>query len=445
MEKKLIGLLVVTLLFITPVLSGAGTIQKSDPSKGIPPVHSALRHPALRGAPTSVDQQSQKISPHDGVADDRFGRSVDILYDYAIVGAPGHNTDSGAAYIYTPTSTSWDFQQKLEDTQEPGNREQFGFSVAITWDYAIIGIPYKYTDKGGMAQIWKRTGTVWEFQIELQASDGVRGNSFGFSVDILDEYAVVGAPLADNGKGAAYIFKRVITTSGETWVEQVPILRAPDGSANDKFGFSVALNFEVVIVGAPYDDDGRGSVYAWQLSPVTNRWDYATKRFDPMGAAGDEFGYSVDIAVRKAIVGAPGNSPGSAWIYDITSWYGEEIVPDIRTSRFGESVANEYHRAIIGTSAADNYKGMVFRFWSSTITGQKYIQVTTHSDSYGAQWDGFGKSVAIWGEYTIVGAPGDDGSMGSVTIFETIFPGWFYILLRIAGELANKIFPIPPP
>jgi hypothetical protein len=214
---------------------------------------------------TSWSQQA-KLTASDGNAGDRFGNSVSISGDYAIVGAYGddvNGTDSGSAYIFLRSGTSWSEQQKL--TAPDGNAyDWFGWSVSISGDYAIVGAHYD-DDNGadsGSAYIFKRNGTTWSQQDKLTASDSAAGDRFGWSVSISGDYAIVGAYLDDDkgiSSGSAYILKR----DGTSWSEEAK-LTASDGAGSDYFGYSVSIGNGYIIAGAYLDDDkgtNSGSAY----------------------------------------------------------------------------------------------------------------------------------------------------------------------------------------
>ena len=107
--------------------------------------------------------QQAKINASDKTTGDNFGNSVAINGDYAIVGAKGEGGDSeGAAYIFIRSGTSWSEQAKLIASDKERN-DDFGTSVAISGDYAIIG-DWAKGDFVGAAYIFVRSGTSWSQQ-----------------------------------------------------------------------------------------------------------------------------------------------------------------------------------------------------------------------------------------------------------------------------------------
>ncbi len=250
----------------------------------------------------------------------QFARSVSISGDYAIVGEYQDDVFAGAAYIFERNGTSWSQQAKL--TASDGvTLDFFGYSVSISGDYAIVGAYQKNGtgDDRGAAYIFEKPGEGWADMTEtaqLRASDGVLGDQFGYSVSISGDYAIVGANQDDSKKGSAYTFYR----GAGTWGQQAK-LTASDGAANDEFGHSVSISGDYALVGAWKDESTAGSAYSFLRSGTS--WDEKSKATASDGVAGDLFGCSVSIGGDYAIVGAYGdstsgqndNNRGAAYIY----------------------------------------------------------------------------------------------------------------------------------
>ena len=200
--------------------------------------------------------QAAKALASDGQASDEFGMSVDIDGDYAIVGAIGDDdkgTDAGAAYVFVRSGTTWTEQAKLT-ANDGAAGDYFGMSVSIDGDYALIGA-YWEDQRGtnaGAAYVFVRSGTSWSQQAKITASDGAAYDDFGWSVSIDGDYAVVGSYI--NSSGSAYIFVR----SGTSWTQQAKLL-ASDGAAYDYFGYSVFISGGTALVGAYKDDNTKGT------------------------------------------------------------------------------------------------------------------------------------------------------------------------------------------
>jgi len=255
---------------------------------------------------TTWSEQAQ-LTASDGAANDRFGCSVSINGDYAIVGAygkdVGSNSYQGKAYIYYRSGTTWSEQAQLTASDGAAN-DLFGYSVSINGDYAIVGAIWKDVGNNpdqGKAYIYHRSGTIWSEQAQLTASDGTANDSVGYSVSINGDYAIVGACNKDVGsnsyQGKAYIYHR----SGTTWSEQAQ-LTASDGAEYDLFGYSVSINGDYAIVGAFDKDYTWGAAYIFYRYGTT--WSEQAKLIASDGTGGDYFGYSVSIDGNYTISGA---------------------------------------------------------------------------------------------------------------------------------------------
>lgn len=234
-------------------------------------------------------------------AGDTFGRSVAISGDTVIIGADGEDSNatgvggsqgdnseglSGAAYVFTRSGTTWTQQAYLKASNTQ-SADQFGWSVGVSGDTAIVSAPYESSNATGVdgnqadnslgasgaAYIFTRSGTTWSQEAYLKAFNTGQLDFFGQSVDIDGDSVVVGAKDEDsdstgvdndggggaNNSGAAYIFKR----SMGTWAQDA-YLKASNTGGTDRFGTSVGISGDIVVVGAPGEDsnatgiDGNG-------------------------------------------------------------------------------------------------------------------------------------------------------------------------------------------
>ncbi|NOZ37308.1 MAG: hypothetical protein GXP11_04425, partial [Gammaproteobacteria bacterium] len=203
-----------------------------------------------------------KLLASDGAAGDSFGIAVSISGNTAIIGAKdddnSNGTDSGSAYVFVrdPATGSWTQQQKLLASDGTIN-DWFGRSVSISGDTAIVGAAE--TNDVGSAYVFVRnpaTG-VWTEQQKLTASDAYLWDSFGVSVSISGDTAIIGASGDDytgglGSYGAVYVFARNPSTG--VWTEQQKLL-ASDGAAVDQFGWSVSISGGTLIAGTIYHND----------------------------------------------------------------------------------------------------------------------------------------------------------------------------------------------
>ncbi|MFN8816264.1 MAG: FG-GAP repeat protein [bacterium] len=355
----------------------------------------------------------------------------------------GANFDQGSAYIFTRSGTTWTQQAQLTATDGAAN-DLFGFSVALgggAGDTALVGA--HSDDVGanfdqGSAYVFTRSGTTWTQQAQLTATDGAASDNLGVSVALSGDTALVGAYADDVGvnvaQGSAYIFTR----SGTTWTQQAQ-LTATGGAAGDSFGVSVALSGDTALVAAYFDDVGvnfaQGSAYIFTRSGTT--WTQQAQLTATDGAASDNLGVSVALSGDTALLGAnfdnvgANTDQGSAWVFSRigTKWIG----PDLQllasngaaNDNFGISVALSGDTALVGAYVddvgANANQGSAYVFTRSGSTWTQQAQLTAID---GAASDNFGVSVALGdgaGDTALVGAyldnVGTNANQGSAWTF----------------------------
>ena len=258
--------------------------------------------------------QQQKIQASDTVSDTgsfSFGESVSISSDgsYVIIGAQygdnGGTSDTGAAYVFTRSGSTWTQQAKIVASDASAS-SGFGYSVSINSDatYAAVGAFGVDTPglNAGAAYIFTRSGSTWSQQQKIVSSDLQTGDGFGRAISINPDgsYVIVGSYGEDDGgenAGAAYIFTR----SGSTWSQQQKIT-ASDAQAADQFGQGVAFNSDAsyVIVGAAFKNGGEGAAYIFERSGST--WTQLRKLTSSISDANYRFGFSVGISSDASYV-----------------------------------------------------------------------------------------------------------------------------------------------
>jgi len=377
-----------------------------------------------------------KLTSSDPAAGDRFGESVAISGNTALVGAyrdDDKGTNSGSAYLFDVTTGNQIAKLTASDTDAG---DFFGSSVALSGNTALVGA--FLDDDGG-----NRSGSAYLFDVttgnqiaKLTASDADAGDSFGWSVAISGNTALVGA-FGDGGEGnrsgSAYLFD--VATGN-----QIAKLNASDAAAHDFFGRSVAISGNTALVGAYGNDDGgdeSGSAYLFDVTTGNQ----IAKLNASDAAARDWFGRSVAISGNTALVGASGDDDGgsypagSAYLFDVTT--GNQIAKLTASDadeydRFGWSVAISGNTALIGADSDDDYSGSAYLF--DVTTGNQIAKLTA-SDADAFEF--FGTSVAISSNTALVGAVRDGAWSGSVYLFENVIPEpTSFLLATFAGLFA---------
>ncbi|MBS1791778.1 MAG: putative Ig domain-containing protein [Acidobacteria bacterium] len=391
--------------------------------------------------PLTIDpllMQQTKLTANDGLAGDKLGSSVAISGDTAIIGAPYDDvvaTDQGSVYVFVRGLFGWSQQARL-NASDGATSDNFGSSLAINGNTAVIGSLGSIggNSKQGSVYVFVRNGTTWSLQQKLTASDGAANDFFGWSVAIGTNTIVVGAEGDDIGANGDQGSASVFVFNGTAWTQQQK-LTASDGKLLSKFGWSVGISGETVIVGAEGDTVGassaQGSAYVFVRSGTT--WTQQQKLTASDGAANDLFAISVAISGDTVIVGANGDdigantSQGSAYVFirggSVWAQQQKLIAADGAASDFfGISVAISGDTVVIGADFDDtggnSAQGSVYVF---ARTGVTWAQQKKLMAPDGATNDFFGQAVAISGDTIVVGASGDDigasVDQGSASVF----------------------------
>jgi hypothetical protein len=318
--------------------------------------------------------------------------------------------DTGAAYPVVVDPTMWEQQQELVAPDANGN-DSFGGTVALNGDTAVMGAP-GHNDQGS-AYVFVGAGMSWTLQQELMASDVESGAQFGVQVAVSGDTAFVGAPDQGSTTGAAYVFAR----SGTTWT-QTEELGDPAGVIGDAFGLSVAIDGTTAIVGAPGTQGGAAYVLVDAGGTWAGQAVLGGSGMFMNGGQGYAFGASVAVSGDTAIVGAPsGGIGGAAYVflrYGTTWSQQQELTPsDAATGNvFGSSVAIDGDTAVVGSYNYTTEQGAAYVFTRSGTTWTQAQELTPTPPLLE-----FGFSVALSGSTVVVGGNTSGGPPGEVYVF----------------------------
>ncbi len=389
----------------------------------------------FEGKCSFIPVEKTKLLPTGGTGNSWFGFSVDVDGTSVITGAPlasSPATFSGAAYVFTPGPSGWTQQAKLVPA-DFAQLDQFGYSVAISGDTAVVG---SYGNNGGgtdsgAVYVFVRSGVTWSQQAKLLSNDIAAGDGFGYSVAVSGDTLVVGAPADDDvgsNSGSAYVFTR----SGTVWTQQGK-LTASDAASADNYGVSVALSGDTVVIGASGDDDvvGINVGAAYVATRTAGVWSEQAKFVPADPAADDQFGTAVGVAGDAALIGAPldddaGGESGSAYVF-VRSGSGWTQSAKLTAAdaasgdRFGISAAIKAGRLVIGAaydSGTLSQSGSAYVFDGS---GATWLELTKLEPADPGTGDRFGFSVAISGDIVVGAYLNDDlgGNSGSVYVFSS--------------------------
>jgi len=400
------------------------------------------------------------------VTDDYFGYSVAVSGDTLAVGAWGDDSgasgingnevddcgiaspinctsNSGAVYVFKRTGTTWAQEAYIKaDNNETLAGDEFGRAVALSNDTLVVGAPYEdgpdtgvLTSQQGMdnspgdnmgaVYVFKRSGSVWNQEAYIKASNTLIGHEFGWSVALSGETLAVGAPGEESAatgieglqvsdcdagslncaarSGAVYVFTR----SGATWIQQAYI-KADNTGAGDEFGFSLALSENTLAVSSIYEDSDAtgthasstgtdnvptfdsGAVYVFTRSG--GNWSQqAYIKGDNTGIA-DEFGYSLALSGETLVVG----------------------------SKFEDSDATGITRSSAGTDSGEDYdSGAAYVFTRNGISWSQEAYIKAHN-AEGENpvsmelGDNFGNDVALVNDTLVIGGKWEDNSITGI-------------------------------
>ncbi len=262
----------------------------------------------LCSAPAAFAQSEVEFIGTNGVASDQFGASLDLQGDTLVIGSRrlGPNPSQGYAIVYRQVGGTWQQEQKL--TQSGGaDGDAFGIDLAL--DGGVIAVGAFGADVGGSADagvvvVFRHDGQDWIEEQVLSSSPPEAGAAFGSSVALDGDVLVVGASLDDAGgladSGSATVFR----WNGASWVEEVVLLHQT-AESSDWFGEGVAIDDGVIAVNSWSDDVGgvtsAGSVHLF-------RWDGAAWAFEQLltanpPLASNRFGDALDLHGDVLVVG----------------------------------------------------------------------------------------------------------------------------------------------
>lgn len=392
-------------------------------------------------------------------------------------------------------------QQAYAKASNPGLYGYFGGAVAVSGNTMVVGargessaspgVNGDQTDTSlagaGAAYVFVRSGGVWTQQAYLKASNPEANAEFGYAVAISGDTIAVAAPWEKsaatgiNGNeadtsaseaGAVYVFTR---TNG-TWSQQA-YLKASNTDAGDGFGYSVAIDGNLMVVGAAYEssastgvngdersNDAQFAGAAYVFGRLGSTWTQAAYLKASNARANAFFGTSVAISGSSIVVGAPSDSSaatgvngnqadttapnaGAAYVFALSGpvWYqqaylkasevesGDQFGTAVGIS--GNTVAVGAPYAVTGTGAAS-----VFARSGTTWTPQADLVPTVAPDA----GDWFGMSVAVSGDTILVGASAEDGGAtgvnGDATLNTVTGSGAAYSFVRTGAAWAQQAY-----
>jgi hypothetical protein len=413
--------------------------------------------------------------------------------------------DSGAVYVFRRSGASW-AQEAFIKASNTDSVDTFGTSLALSGNILAVGAPLEDgNDTGthpadggnqsndtasasGAVYVYRHDGLSWVHEAYIKASNTETGDRFGTSLALSGNILAVGAPREDSNQtgphpaaggnqsdnsasasGAVYIYRR----SGTSWVHEAYI-KASNTGANDVFGTSIALDGNVLAVGAPSESSAEvgvhppaggnqgdnsasssGAAYVYRYDGTS--WVHEAYIKASNTGINDAFGTSIGLAGTFLVVGAPfesssevgvhpfdggnqsdGGAVASGAVYAYrhngTTWVHEAYIKASNTGafdEFGGSVAVLGDVMAVGALAEDSSDQGVHGAGSGNQTsndaedsgavyvyrreGASWVHEAYVKPSNTSAGDRFGRSVALAGNGMLVGAELEDGGTTGVT------------------------------
>jgi hypothetical protein len=373
-----------------------------------------------------------------------FGVAVSLSDDgnTALIGGNSAHfwtTDSGAAWIYSRSGSTWTQAQELLPNDPDLSGVGVGQAVALSGDgnTALVGAQ-SYGGGAGRAWIFTRSGSNWVEQQALTPSDASGNACFGVAVALSTDgnTALIGGQCDAGSVGAAWVYTR----SGSTWTQQGSKLTAndevgaPSISSGGRFGISVSLSGDgnTALIGGSYDSERAGAVWIFTRSGVS--WTQQGSKLTPSHRVSVTFfGASVALSAdgATALIGSPtdGGGNGAAWVFTDSGsgWtqQGSKLTASDASSgsSFGSSVAlsDDGNVAVIGAPTnGTTYKGAAWGFTRSGATWTQATSAIAPNDETGGpagtpNSSRFGSSIALSADAgtMLAGGLADDWEIGN--------------------------------
>jgi len=235
-----------------------------------------------------------------------FGGALAQTDTDIIVGMSGQNSTNSSVYVYRKNDDGeWAEAAKLVRSDNDGADDRFGRALATDGEILVIGGTLIDNSTGGAYVFERDADGNWVESVRLNPESVGEGESFGRSIGITDDFVVIGAAGANDGKGAAIVFNR------SDWSVHTR-LDSPNEGDGGFFGLTVAASGNNILVAAPFtgqteETPAQGDVYAYTYDADADSWGEGAALAKFPGLLDDaQFGQGLDLNGDMAVVGAPG-------------------------------------------------------------------------------------------------------------------------------------------
>jgi len=349
-----------------------------------------------------------------------FGASVAIAGNQAFVGEPRGATP-GVVHVYTRTGNAWKATGMLS---APNGTPNDGFGSTIAADntsllVARLDPPFGSDSARGSVHVYRRQSSgQWAESGVLSLEGRPALAAFGSSIVLSGDVAYIGAP--GEGNGSVYAYRRGadgnFVAAGKVPVES--------SETADRFGSSLAIDGDWLAVGAPGRASNKGAAIVFKRS-TDGSWKQDAVLTSTRGGDNARFGSSLLLKANRLLVGAPAalsstsaGQVGMVALFDYSpiaeSWKERrDFAPfDLSPARFGAAMAWAADEIWIGAPQSERGMGRVFRVRQGADSSWSGMNVLEVADvEPGA---GFAGAIAVVGDVAAIGMPSDGGGGGTV-------------------------------
>lgn len=366
-----------------------------------------------------------------GLPTTRFGTTVDVSGDLAIVGGWG-----GEVHVFRKQAEAgW----RPESVIYSEDALPLRGGIAVADDSLLIG------DRNhGAVNSYVSTSEGWQLQQRLEPGERLATAQFGTNVATAGNWAVVSAPLADVGENSRQGLVVVYRWDGSHWERFAELTGS--NSAHDRFGSAVAISGETIVVGAPYFDsatlDSHGAVHVFNF--LDGSWVEVARLHAPDPVEDNSFGSAVALHDDHLLVGAPSprvqltgrpRPPGAhLFVHRDGEWRHAQAIQlpwFSDPSFFGSEVALSSEVALIAARSPGQFHGTVLVYGRR---GETWRLLDVLNSGRSKSNDGFGESLALQGDELIVGAP----TLNSPLPFSNSPEGRALVFSGLAADAASR-------
>ena len=323
-----------------------------------------------------------------GVAGD-----VAILEDTYFVGQTSSSLNNGSVYIYDTNETSGLLGTILEPPSDIITGYNFGYSIDALGNFMVIGSPHR-TNIEGKSFLYVKNNDRWELIQELKPVGVDRSSDFGSEVAITDGHIFISDQYYDEEKGAVFHFIKDINTNKWEYTSLITYAKIQN---DGYFGHSISAKDNRLLIGSR--NGNLAALYEYNNSAWEEKHVFTAEKYQSKG----RYGYSVKLSDDRAIIGYPGyNSYGSFDIYQLENgaWSkkAEVINPnEVKGSYFASAISMHDEHLLVG-----DYNGE--RSYLYEIKNDNYSLIQTFESPDLDNEGKFGRTVDLKSGQLIIGA-----------------------------------------